>query len=420
MATQSWKQISLDEVTRKGDIQLGRGNIISSIDIACYPGQYPIYSSSAKGNGEFGRYSYFMFDEELITWSIDGGGRFFYRPKHKFSVTNVSGYMRAESSKWNLLFVYYLLDFQHKKIAFDYQTKAHPSVIKNLYYLLEISTQEQKQIAEILSTIDRAIAQTEALIAKQQRIKTGLMQDLLTKGIDENGNIRSEATHQFKDSAIGRIPVEWDIQGLASLLENIYQGWSPDCESDSASEDEWGVLKTTSVTWDGYDSQENKKLPNFLKPRPSLEIKKGDVLITRAGPNSRVGVICYVYETLSKKILSDKIYKLKFNENLEPRFFVYSLSGSASQQYLSTLKTGMAESQTNISQEIVKKVLTVIPSDQEQIAIANLLDENLQSYQEHLLIKNKLYLIKTGLMQDLLTGKVRVTNLLKEREPTSL
>jgi type I restriction enzyme S subunit len=79
----------------------------------------------------------------------------------------------------------------------------------------------------------------------------------------------------------------------------------------------------------------------------------------------------------------------------------------------------MAESQTNISQEIVKKVLTVIPSDQEQIAIANLLDENLQSYQEHLLIKNKLYLIKTGLMQDLLTGKVRVTNLLKEREPTS-
>ena len=119
MATQSWKQISLDEVTRKGDIQLGRGNIISSIDIACYPGQYPIYSSSAKGNGEFGRYSYFMFDEELSTWSIDGGGRFFYRPKHKFSVTNVSGYMRAESSKWNLLFVYYLLDFQHKKIYYS-------------------------------------------------------------------------------------------------------------------------------------------------------------------------------------------------------------------------------------------------------------------------------------------------------------
>jgi type I restriction enzyme S subunit len=335
---------------------------------------------------------------------------------------------------WTIDTAYYLSDFREtfpQWLFYFLQTidlrqmneaTGVPSLSREILYKIKVKTPptpEKEKIAEILSTIDRAIAQTEAIIAKQQRIKTGLMQDLLTKGIDENGNIRSEATHQFKDSAIGRIPVEWDIQGLASLLENIYQGWSPDCESDSASEDEWGVLKTTSVTWDGYDSQENKKLPNFLKPRPSLEIKKGDVLITRAGPNSRVGVICYVYETLSKKILSDKIYKLKFNENLEPRFFVYSLSGSASQQYLSTLKTGMAESQTNISQEIVKKVLTVIPSDQEQIAIANLLDENLQSYQEHLLIKNKLYLIKTGLMQDLLTGKVRVTNLLKEREPTS-
>ena len=54
------------------------------------------------------------------------------------------------------------------------------------------STTEQIKIAEILSTVDRAIEQTEALIAKQQRIKTGLMQDLLTRGIDEHGNLRSE------------------------------------------------------------------------------------------------------------------------------------------------------------------------------------------------------------------------------------
>ena len=77
--------------------------------------------------------------------------------------------------------------------------------------------QEQEKVAEILSTIDRAIAQTEAIIAKQQRIKTGLMQDLLTRGIDENGNIRSEATHEFKDSAIGRIPVEWEVKGLREI-----------------------------------------------------------------------------------------------------------------------------------------------------------------------------------------------------------
>ena len=58
---------------------------------------------------------------------------------------------------------------------------------------------EQSKIAEILSTVDRVIEQTEALIEKQQRIKTGLMQDLLTRGIDKKGNLRSEDTHKFKD-----------------------------------------------------------------------------------------------------------------------------------------------------------------------------------------------------------------------------
>ena len=91
---------------------------------------------------------------------------------------------------------------------------------------------EQSKIAEVLSTADRAIEQTEALIAKQQRIKTGLMQDLLTRGIDEHGDLRSEQTHEFKDSPLGRIPVEWGIAEFGPmcpgrcphLLRNPYAG----------------------------------------------------------------------------------------------------------------------------------------------------------------------------------------------------
>jgi type I restriction enzyme, S subunit len=80
------------------------------------------------------------------------------------------------------------------------------------------SLSEQTKIAEILSTVDRAIEQTEALIAKQQRTKTGLMQDLLTRGIDEHGNLRSERTHQFKDSSLGRIPVEWEDTDFGQIF----------------------------------------------------------------------------------------------------------------------------------------------------------------------------------------------------------
>ena len=89
--------------------------------------------------------------------------------------------------------------------------------------LLPSAIEEQTKIAEVLSTIDTAIEQTEALIAKQQRIKTGLMQDLLTKGIDEHGNIRSEATHTFKDSPLGRIPAEWEVGGLLEFASKDRQ-----------------------------------------------------------------------------------------------------------------------------------------------------------------------------------------------------
>lgn len=177
-------KISLDTAIRTGEIKLGRGDIISSKDIETYPGDYPIYSSSAKGTGEFGRYGHYMFDQELITWSIDGGGNFFFRPKHKFSITNVCGFMHVDEEKWDRQFVYYVLDFQHQRMTFDYQIKAHPSVIRHLYSLPLVPKSEQTKIAEILSTVNQAIEQTEALIAKQHRIKTGLLQDFLTRWID--------------------------------------------------------------------------------------------------------------------------------------------------------------------------------------------------------------------------------------------
>lgn len=275
-----------------------------------------------------------------------------------------------------------------------------------------LSRDEQDAVAGIKACIDRAIEQTATLIAKQQRIKTGLMQDLLTKGIDAHGNIRSEATHTFKDSPLGRIPMEWEVRSLDALLTDIKQGWSPDCESEPAGVGEWGVLKTTAVVWEGFNSQENKRLPSNLRPRPALGIRAGDILMTRAGPNSRVGVVCYVYETEQMRILSDKLYLLETTDALYGRFLAYSLSGFAAQRHLSNLKTGMAESQTNISQDIVRKLLTVAPNLDEQRQIADLLDMTFSSNKNNEGVLLKLKKLKHGLMNDLLTGELLVSALL--------
>jgi type I restriction enzyme S subunit len=78
---------------------------------------------------------------------------------------------------------------------------------------------EQEKIAQILSTADAAIEQSEMLIAKQQRIRIGLMQDLLTRGIDRHGNLRSESSHRFCDSDVGRIPEDWYVASVGELFE---------------------------------------------------------------------------------------------------------------------------------------------------------------------------------------------------------
>ena len=82
------------------------------------------------------------------------------------------------------------------------------------------SDQEQTRIAYILDTVDEAIAQTEAVIAKLKQVRAGMLHDLLSYGLDEHGQLRDPATHpeQFKDSPLGQIPREWDVPKLGDVF----------------------------------------------------------------------------------------------------------------------------------------------------------------------------------------------------------
>lgn len=173
-----WQTYLLEELEGLGWVELGRGDVISNQDINAIPGNYPIYSSSVKNNGYMGSYGRFMFDEELISWSVDGGGDFFHRPKHKFSVTNVSGYMRLDTSRLNYRFTASHLQSLHAAHTFDYQLKAHPSVIRKLYRLSIPNPAEQQKIADCLTSLDEIITaqrrKVEALKAHKRCLKQQL------------------------------------------------------------------------------------------------------------------------------------------------------------------------------------------------------------------------------------------------------
>ena len=200
----------------------------------------------------------------------------------------------------------------------------------------------------------------------------------------------------------------WKEVTLKNCITSIDSGWSPQCESYPANSSEWGVLKTTSVDWSGFNSSFNKKLPLELTPRKEIEVKPLDILVTRAGPTERVGVVSVVpHSVRSKLMISDKLIRLKSNEENNPLFLGISLSSVKCQNQLQSKTSGLAKSQTNISQKILGEVLLKLPSKEEQTKIASFLsavDEKIsQLNQKHSLLSQ----YKQGMMQKLFSQQIR-------------
>ncbi len=263
---------------------------------------------------------------------------------------------------------------------------------------------EQTTIANILSKTDQAIANTEALIAKYTRIKTGLMQDLLTKGIDENGNIRTEQTHEFKDSPLGRIPKEWECVEIGSITKSLVPGrnkpkvfngdipWITTPDFD-------GIYLEKSKSNLGLTKEEIKKCSNKIIPANS-------VVMTCVG---ELG-ICAV--NLKEITINQQLHSFVPNEKSNPYFLMFIISNS--KQYFQKIVA------TNVVPYMNKKncesILVVSTDIEEQNRIVEILikaDENIEKSKTEL---SKLQSLKTGLMQDLLSGKVRVNNLMTEKQ----
>lgn len=284
-----------------------------------------------------------------------------------------------------------------------------PASFFSTFSVPRIPKPEQSKISEVLSMVDSAIAETEALIAKQQRIKFGLMQDLLTRGIDDHGQVRSEATHAFKDSPLGRIPVEWEV----NLLDAIAERGSGHTPSKQRPEYWNGGIKWISLAdssaLDQLHINETEYEISDLGIRNSSAVlhPPGTVVLSRDAGVGKSAVM------QSNMAVSQHFMAWRCGKRLHNYFLYYWL------QHDKPRFEGIASGSTivTIGLQFFKKYLIAHPIDpEEQISIAKVLlksEETARRFGEKLV---KLRHLKTALMQDLLTGKVRVTPLLQQAE----
>lgn len=281
---------------------------------------------------------------------------------------------------------------------------------------------EQTKIAEILYTIDQAIKQTEALIAKQQRIKTGLMQDLLTHGIDEYGNIRSEQTHKFKDSPLGRIPTEWKTGSILDFASRSRQAiltgpFGAQLGSKDFVEEGVPVLRIGNVQ-SGYIDQSDLLFVSEQKATrlSRYRVQAGDLLFARQGATTGRNALAGPHE--EGFLINYHIIRVAIDQTKCSPTFLYAAFNSEMVQ--SQVEKEKAKgTREGVNTATLMAFVLPIPSMDEQIRLSNVIIAHSKQMEDVIAQLVKLRSLKTALMQDLLTGKKRVTDLLNEMEDMS-
>lgn len=264
---------------------------------------------------------------------------------------------------------------------------------------------EQQRIVQLLTCLDEAIAKTEALIEKYRRIKQGMMHDLLTYGIDKEGNIRSPKTHRFKPSPLGMIPEEWECVELGSLY-NLRSGTTPN-RSVSKYFDPEGILwvKTLDLN-ETYISDTEEKISDFALETTSLSVQpSGAVLVAMYGGWQQIGRTGILEQpaTTNQAIVS---LTQKQGTNLLSEYTQYFL-----QTYRRCWKCYAVSTRKdpNISKEDVMEFKISYPLDSEEQSIICKRINEFESYiNDQVATARKLKKIRKGLLNDLLTGKVRI------------
>ncbi len=271
---------------------------------------------------------------------------------------------------------------------------------------------EQRRIAEILDTLDEAIRKTEQVIAKLQQMKQGLLHDLLTRGIDEHGELRDPERHpeQFEDSPLGRIPGGWEVVPIVA-----YGSGGP----SSVVNGPFGSdLLTSELRAKGVpviyirDVRENRYrrvsvvhvTPKKARSLSFCDVRRGDVLVAKVGTPP---CIAAPYLLESGAIVTQDVIRVRVEVDSDAVFLSGLLNSSLGRAAIRKISVGGTRERVSLTD--FKRVRLPKPQDDERREIGNRIASLLEQEDCLHAEDQKLRTLKQGLMDDLLTGRVRVS-----------
>ncbi|MEZ5583482.1 MAG: restriction endonuclease subunit S [Candidatus Competibacteraceae bacterium] len=268
-----------------------------------------------------------------------------------------------------------------------------------------LSPHEQERIGEIIGAVDEAIEQTEALIAKTQQIKAGLMQDLFTRGVTADGQLRpprEEAPQLYKESPLGWIPREWEVAPIGYVFEiQLGKMLNKQAKTGRFSAPYVG---NRAAQWDHIDINALEEMDFYPTERSKFRLLPGDILVCEGG---EVGRTAMWRGELDECFYQKALHRLRPNNGRAYNGYMLRFMRFACEVGFFRVFTSQS-SIAHLTREKLARVLMLVPviSEQEHIAARfDSIDEELEVIFADIA---KLRQAKFGLMQDLLTGRVQV------------
>lgn len=272
---------------------------------------------------------------------------------------------------------------------------------------------QQRKIAKILTTVDNQIEKTEELIAKYESVKQGMMQDLFTRGVDENGKLRpkrKDAPELYKKSELEWIPREWEVESINDLAHSAIDGPFGSLLKTEHYVDSPGVRVVRLQNLGNGEFLERHKAyisSSYAKKLRRYSVNHGDVLVASMGEDIHPVGRASIYTSKESGIVKADCFRIQMNPNIMTNLFAcHALNSKTSRDQINKLGQGITRVRINLGN--LKKVSLCIPSVSEQKIIIQKLTSIYNKITNEKHVKIKLQHIKTALMQDLLTGKVEV------------